>query len=135
MGTPREPFLKKGDRVLHRLSDREGTVQAVSYRLDADRAHVQFDDGTDGEFASAELTLRRQVVMVTNPHRQDVGDPVNTTTLQKSCNNCQNRCMDMDMDPYCAAVNRPWGQVLYSGIPKECGPSLTLWQIDTRGKK
>lgn len=40
--------------------------------------------------------------------------------------------MDMDLDPYCAAVNKPWGQTLSRGIPKECGPELKLWERDLR---
>lgn len=41
--------------------------------------------------------------------------------------------MDMDMDPYCAAVNKPWGQVLYRGRPQECG-EFTLWEKDIRSR-
>ena len=48
----------------------------------------------------------------------------------KDCETCANRCMDMDMDPYCAAVNKPYG---YTGIPQECGEDRKLWQIDKRG--
>ncbi len=45
-----------------------------------------------------------------------------TTEEKKDCGNCGNRCMDMDMDmdPYCSAVNRPWGLVLHRGKPSEC---------------
>lgn len=50
----------------------------------------------------------------------------------KGCENCINKCMDMDLDPYCAAVNKPWGKVLYSGKPEECGPENKLWELDTR---
>lgn len=53
---------------------------------------------------------------------------------KKDCSNCGNRCMDMDLDPYCSAVNKPWGQVLHRGKPKECGPESKLWVIDTRDK-
>ncbi len=133
MGTPREPFLKKGDRVLHRLTEKEGTVQAMAYRLDADRAHVQFDDGTNGEFASAELSLRK-VVTITTEEKWKPPEEKPLTGI-KTCNTCQNRCMDMDMDPYCAAVNKPWGKVLHRGIPKECKDDdgeLKLWVKDTR---
>jgi hypothetical protein len=51
---------------------------------------------------------------------------------KKDCDNCGNRCMDMDMDPYCAAVNKPYGLVLWQGKPKECGPESKLWQPDQR---
>lgn len=50
----------------------------------------------------------------------------------KHCNDCGNRCMDMDMNPYCAAVNKPWGQVLFRGRPEECGPDGKLWVPDSR---
>ena len=52
----------------------------------------------------------------------------------KDCNSCVNRCMDMDMDPYCAAVNKPWGRVLFRGTPNECLKEgvHTLWEKDTR---
>lgn len=52
---------------------------------------------------------------------------------KNDCDNCLNRCMDMDMDPYCAAVNRPWGQTLRK-IPIECGDNRVLWKLDTRPK-
>ena len=51
---------------------------------------------------------------------------------KKSCNNCGNRCMDMSMDPYCIAVNKPWGQALFRGHPTECGPDYRLWVRDAR---
>ena len=51
---------------------------------------------------------------------------------KKDCDNCGNRCMDMDLDPYCAAVNQPFGRVLFRGKPKECGPDSKLWTEDTR---
>jgi hypothetical protein len=52
---------------------------------------------------------------------------------KKSCNNCGNRCMEpSDMNPYCSAVNKPWGQALYRGHPTECGPDFRLWTRDTR---
>lgn len=54
------------------------------------------------------------------------------TGEERSCANCANQCMDMDMDPYCAAVNEPWGQVLYRGKPGECGPENKLWKKDER---
>jgi hypothetical protein len=40
--------------------------------------------------------------------------------------------MDMDMDPYCSAVNKPWGLVLHQGIPEECGPERKLFVVDDR---
>ena len=52
---------------------------------------------------------------------------------EKSCHTCANRCMDMDMDPYCAAVNQPWGQNLARGKPRECGEASLLWAPDLRG--
>jgi hypothetical protein len=53
----------------------------------------------------------------------------------KDCNNCGNRAMDMSMDPYCAAVNKPYGRDLTrSPKPTECGPNSLLWIEDTRGK-
>ena len=52
---------------------------------------------------------------------------------EKQCSNCLHRCMDMDMDPYCAAVNKPHGQVLFRGHPTACGPKYKLWEQDTRG--
>lgn len=55
-------------------------------------------------------------------------------TNKKGCNNCINRCMDMDMDPYCAAVNKPHGLILARGIPTECGEGRKLWELDTRGQ-
>lgn len=54
---------------------------------------------------------------------------------ERSCMNCGNRCMDMDMDPYCAAVNKPWGTALSRGPVKECGPDLKLWVMDERRSK
>lgn len=57
-------------------------------------------------------------------------------TIEKDCGNCGNRCMDMDLEPYCSAVNKPWGQTI-AGRPRppECGPEGKLWQLDTRGSK
>jgi len=52
-----------------------------------------------------------------------------------NCGNCGNCCMDMDMDPYCAAVNAPWGRVLCRGKPEECGAESKLWEPDNRRKK
>jgi len=60
------------------------------------------------------------------------------TTEKKDCQNCGNRCMDMDLDPYCSAVNRPWGQTLCRGTPKEClrpDGTRALWVLDTRRAK
>lgn len=56
----------------------------------------------------------------------------NETWTTKTCQNCRNRCMDPDLQPYCAAVNKPWGRVLYRGRPDECGPDAKLWTEDTR---
>jgi hypothetical protein len=53
-------------------------------------------------------------------------------TEERDCNNCGNRCMDMDMDIFCSAVNEPWGRVLYRGKPAECGPESKLWEKDNR---
>jgi hypothetical protein len=50
----------------------------------------------------------------------------------RGCSTCGNRCMDMDLEPYCAAVNKPWGRVLYRGIPEECGAEYKLWTEDER---
>lgn len=58
--------------------------------------------------------------------------PVEEQPVQKKCENCCNRCMDMDMDPYCAAVNKPYGRMLYSGRPPECGDDFKLWERDPR---
>lgn len=54
---------------------------------------------------------------------------------EKGCRNCGNCCMDMDMNPYCAVVNEPWGQALYTGKPKECGPESKLWEKDMRSER
>lgn len=51
---------------------------------------------------------------------------------ERGCNNCGNRAMDMDLQIYCAAVNKPWGRVLFRGKPAECGPESKLWEEDTR---
>ncbi len=51
--------------------------------------------------------------------------------VTKSCSNCLNRCMDMDMDPYCAAVNKPYGLTLRRGRAPQCA-NFELWQKDTR---
>jgi hypothetical protein len=51
---------------------------------------------------------------------------------EKDCSNCLHRCMDMSMDPYCSAVNTPFGISLFSGKPKACGPESKLWEKDTR---
>ncbi len=53
---------------------------------------------------------------------------------EKSCRTCGNRCMDMDMDPYCAAI-KPWGRTLRV-VPEECGDGeWKLWVKDERGNK
>jgi hypothetical protein len=55
------------------------------------------------------------------------------------CDTCINKCMDMDMDPYCVAVNKPYGSVLTRPRPKECagesGKEYKLWEKDTRGHR
>jgi hypothetical protein len=51
---------------------------------------------------------------------------------ERNCQNCLHQCMDMDMDLYCAAVNKPWGRVLHRGKPVECGPDSKLWEKDER---
>jgi hypothetical protein len=51
---------------------------------------------------------------------------------ERSCDSCGNKSMDMDMDPYCAAVNLPWGKVLHRGRPEECGPDGKLYVLDVR---
>lgn len=55
------------------------------------------------------------------------------SNLERDCRNCGNRCMDMDLEPYCSAVNKPWGKVLHRGVPEQCGPERTLWVEDLRG--
>lgn len=56
---------------------------------------------------------------------------------EKQCNNCVHRCMDMDLEPYCAAVNKPFGQTLTRPRPRQCagasGTVYLLWEKDTRG--
>lgn len=52
---------------------------------------------------------------------------------KKWCLNCGNRCMEPDCNPYCAAVNPPWGRSLMQK-PEECGPDNKLWIPDPRGK-
>lgn len=51
---------------------------------------------------------------------------------KRDCFNCINQCLDMDMDHYCAAVNKPWGRVLHRGKPSECGSESKLWEKDVR---
>ena len=51
--------------------------------------------------------------------------------IQKGCLNCGNRCMEPDCNPYCAAVNPPWGRSLMQK-PEECGPENKLWIPDPR---
>lgn len=50
---------------------------------------------------------------------------------KKDCDTCAYKCMDMDMDPYCAAVG-PFGTNLCRGKPKECGPESLIWKKDDR---
>ncbi len=50
---------------------------------------------------------------------------------KKDCDTCAYKCMDMDMDPYCAVVG-PFGKNLCQGKPKECGPESLLWKKDDR---
>jgi hypothetical protein len=58
---------------------------------------------------------------------------------EKQCDNCLYRCMDMGMDPFCAAVDKPYGQTLTKPRPKLCsgvsGKEYHLWEKDTRGGK
>jgi len=67
--------------------------------------------------------------------RGDAEEPEPLELEDKGCQNCLNQCMDMDLDPYCGAVNKPFGQVLHRGKPAECGPENKLWQLDTRRSK
>ena len=58
-----------------------------------------------------------------------------------SCNSCLHRCMDMDMDPYCACPavtdKHPYGLVLHRGAPSECLKEgvYTQYEKDTRGNQ
>jgi len=54
----------------------------------------------------------------------------------KTCLNCENRCMDMDLDPYCAAFNKPYGLILHKA-KEQCivEGKLTRWQRDRRGER
>lgn len=51
---------------------------------------------------------------------------------KRDCSNCKNRCMDLE--PYCAVLNPPFGQTLKHGKPVACGDAGRLWELDTRGK-
>ncbi len=55
---------------------------------------------------------------------------------EKSCLTCGNRCMDMDLEPYCYATSIrhdfPNGKYLSRGRPELCGADGRLWKIDTR---
>lgn len=57
---------------------------------------------------------------------------------KNDCRTCLYQCMDMDMDPYCAAPavtkTYPYGLVLHRGTPKECliDGVHTQWAEDTR---
>ncbi len=60
----------------------------------------------------------------------------------KSCKTCGNRCMDMEMDPYCAvkAVREKYGifgRTLRYGPVDVClvDGELTLWEEDTRSPR
>lgn len=62
-------------------------------------------------------------------------------TEEIGCDTCGNRCMDMDMDPYCAATEvlktNPYGLTVRNGpegVPA-CGTTVKLWVRDTRGEK
>ena len=63
-----------------------------------------------------------------------------TKVEEKSCNTCIHRCMDMDLDPYCAAPavleKHPYGLVLHRGTPPECLKDgvRTAWVKDVRGE-
>lgn len=54
---------------------------------------------------------------------------------KRSCSGCVDRCMDMDMEPYCVAVDPPWGRFLSRGRPVECGERYLLWQKDIRSSR
>lgn len=58
---------------------------------------------------------------------------------EKTCGTCLHRCMDMTMDPYCAApeILKDWplGKNLCRGRPEQCGPEGKLWVLDTRREK
>jgi len=61
----------------------------------------------------------------------------------KDCSSCLNRCMDMDMTPYCAAkqvlLRMPYGSALTRRRPIECAGENNaehkLWELDTRRQK
>jgi hypothetical protein len=69
--------------------------------------------------------------------KPSVGVAMNENS-EKNCTTCGNRCMDMDMDPYCAAPevlkSHPFGLVLHSGPVEACkvGDEYTLWEKDSR---
>lgn len=60
---------------------------------------------------------------------------------EKSCMNCGNRCMDMDLDPYCGAphitMKHHFGLSLRRGPLEEChvNGELTLWERDLRSQR
>lgn len=59
--------------------------------------------------------------------------------VEKTCGTCIHRCMDMTMDPYCAApeILKDWplGKNLCRGRPEQCGTEGKLWALDTRREK
>lgn len=54
--------------------------------------------------------------------------------MTKTCQNCQNRCMDMDMEPYCSEFDPPFGRYIRSLPPEKCGEGLPNWAEDQRPK-
>lgn len=59
--------------------------------------------------------------------------------IEKHCATCLHQCMEPDSDFYCAAVNKPYGQVLTRPRHKDCagesGDEYLLWERDTRGHR
>lgn len=65
--------------------------------------------------------------------------PVPEIDPKKGCDTCLNRCMDMDMDPYCAApkvrLTYRYGLSLSRNAIPECKAvegKYELWEKDTR---
>ncbi len=59
---------------------------------------------------------------------------------EKSCQNCGNRCMDMDLEPYCHAdglrKKHPWGLTLSRNRIEGCQDQNYAWWVkDTRGQE
>jgi hypothetical protein len=81
---------------------------------------------TDGGDLSVQLSHYLSLSKTTTPEGK----------VEKSCRTCINCCMDMDMDPYCAVVNKPYGlNLTRNPRPPECGEEYKLWERDTRGKR